>query len=72
MNVGVAVGIQHPEVLENASIAAISDIKESVTTNQRVLSKHDEKWNGMFGKLLEYKEKNKNTLVPQAYKEEPR
>jgi len=57
----VAEGIQRPEAVENTSIAATS-----------VISKHDEKWSSMFGKLLEYKEKNKNTLVPQAYKEEPR
>merc|ERR1740117_1361200 len=42
------------------------------TDHQKVLSKHDEKWNGMFVKLLEFKEKNKNTLVPQCYNQDAR
>ena len=40
--------------------------------NQGVLSKHDEKWHAMFQKLMEYKERNKHTLVPQCYTEDPR
>jgi len=40
--------------------------------NQGVLSKHDEKWHAMFQKLIEYKERNKHTLVPQCYTEDPR
>eukprot|EP00980_Cylindrotheca_fusiformis_P026948 scaffold18138_cov128-Cylindrotheca_fusiformis.AAC.14 len=43
---------------------------------RRVLSKHDEKWNAMFDKLVAYKflEQNANghTLVPQCYHEDPR
>lgn len=41
-------------------------------SNQAVLSKHDEKWHGMFQKLMEFKERNKHTLVPQCYTEDPR
>lgn len=40
--------------------------------SQGVLSKHDEKWHAMFQKLMEYKERNKHTLVPQCYTEDPR
>ncbi len=40
--------------------------------NQGVLSKHDEKWHAMFQKLVEFKERNKHTLVPQCYTEDPR
>ena len=40
--------------------------------HQAVLSKHDEKWHAMFQKLLEFKERNKHTLVPQCYTEDPR
>ena len=40
--------------------------------HQPVLSKHDEKWHAMFQKLMEFKEQNKHTLVPQCYTEDPR
>jgi hypothetical protein len=40
--------------------------------SQGVLSKHDEKWHAMFQKLMEFKERNKHTLVPQCYTEDPR
>lgn len=65
-------GLKSPAATVNSQNIAQSDKNESVTPNQRVLSKHDEKWNGMFGKLLEYKEKNNNTLVPQCYPQDPR
>jgi hypothetical protein len=33
-------------------------------------SKHDEKWNAVFQKLVEYKLKHGHTMVPQCYKED--
>jgi hypothetical protein len=38
----------------------------------KVHSKHDEKWNDMFSKLVEFKQQFKTTLVPQCYDQEPR
>jgi hypothetical protein len=37
-----------------------------------VSTKHDEKWNERFDKLLEYKAKNGNTMVPQCYQDDTR
>jgi hypothetical protein len=39
----------------------------------KVHSKHDEKWNQQFDKLVRYKEEHSgSTLVPQCYSEDPR
>lgn len=35
-------------------------------------SKHDLKWDMMFDKLVEYKHKFHNTMVPQCYDQDPR
>jgi hypothetical protein len=40
--------------------------------SSRIATKHDEKWNAMFQKLLEYKKQNNNTMVPQCYSEDQR
>jgi len=45
---------------------------EGTGQTRRVLSKHDEKWNNMFTRLLEYKKANSHTLVPQCYHDDPR
>jgi hypothetical protein len=37
-----------------------------------VSTKHDEKWNERFDKLLEYKAKHGNTMVPQCYQDDTR
>ena len=64
--------------MESAAVAATTTTPNqqakllTPTDHQKVLSKHDEKWNGMFVKLLEFKEKNKNTLVPQCYNQDAR
>ena len=62
-----------PETAGTIAIASSSTIAVGPPqTSQGVLSKHDEKWHAMFQKLLEYKERNKHTLVPQCYAEDPR
>eukprot|EP00429_Kryptoperidinium_foliaceum_P007691 CAMPEP_0176009660 /NCGR_PEP_ID=MMETSP0120_2-20121206/4364_1 /TAXON_ID=160619 /ORGANISM="Kryptoperidinium foliaceum, Strain CCMP 1326" /LENGTH=326 /DNA_ID=CAMNT_0017342461 /DNA_START=16 /DNA_END=996 /DNA_ORIENTATION=- len=38
----------------------------------KVVSKHDEKWNHMFNRLVAFKEKHKHTNVPQMYDDSPR
>jgi Helicase associated domain len=40
--------------------------------SSRTLSKHDERWNAMFAKLLEYKRQNNSTQVPQCYDQDAR
>lgn len=45
---------------------------EGTGQTRRVLSKHDEKWNNMFNRLLEFKKANNHTLVPQCYHDDPR
>ena len=52
--------------------AAPMEIVAQPPASQGVLSKHDEKWHAMFQKLMEFKERNKHTLVPQCYQEDPR
>ena len=52
--------------------AAPMEIVAQPPASQGVLSKHDEKWHAMFQKLMEFKERNKHTLVPQCYAEDPR
>ena len=39
---------------------------------RRPVSKHDQKWNAMMVKLLEFKATHTHTLVPQNYKDDPR
>lgn len=67
-------GIKSTEPAENDIIigATLDTLGDIPNQSQRVLSKHDEKWNAMFVKLLEFKEKNKNTLVPQCYTDDQR
>ena len=61
-----------PETAGTIAIASSSTIAVGPPqTSQGVLSKHDEKWHAMFQKLLEYKERNKHTLVPQCYAKDP-
>ena len=55
-----------PEVVLQQNAQVIQEMM------QRVLSKHDEKWNHMFQKLVAYKEAHNSTLVPQCYDSEPR
>lgn len=38
----------------------------------KVVSKHEEKWNWMFERLLEFQQKFKHTNVPQMYSDAPR
>lgn len=38
----------------------------------KVISKHEEKWNWMFDRLVEFQEKFKHTNVPQMYSDAPR
>ena len=38
----------------------------------KVISKHEEKWNWMFDRLLEFREKFNHTNVPQMYADAPR
>ena len=38
----------------------------------KVISKHEEKWNWMFDRLLEFREKFHHTNVPQMYADAPR
>ena len=45
---------------------------EPGNNTNRVVTKHDEKWGSMFEKLLEYKKKHNNTMVPQCYHDDPR
>jgi len=74
-SVATAAAVEGLKSAENdMTIAVTMDTLESDIPNQtqRVLSKHDEKWNAMFVKLLEFKEKNKNTLVPQCYTDDQR
>jgi hypothetical protein len=47
-------------------------VEEVTGTTLKVHSKHDEKWNAMFYKLVEFKQQFKTTLVPQCYDQEPR
>jgi hypothetical protein len=62
-----------PEAVGAAAMGATSTIDIAPPpANQGVLSKHDEKWHGMFQKLTEFKDRNKHTLVPQCYSEDPR
>jgi hypothetical protein len=62
-----------PEAVGDVAMGSLSTIDVAPPpVNQGVLSKHDEKWHGMFQKLSEFKERNKHTLVPQCYSEDPR
>jgi len=38
----------------------------------KVISKHEEKWNWMFDRLVEFRDKFKHTNVPQMYADAPR
>lgn len=62
-----------PETAGDVAMGSSSTIAVAPPpANQGVLSKHDEKWHAMFQKLMEFKERNKHTLVPQCYTEDPR
>ena len=84
-NVHVAAAAAAAMDAATAAIGAVSEVGAVVAmdsssamanvlspANQGVLSKHDEKWHSMFQKLMEFKERNKHTLVPQCYSEDPR
>ncbi|CAJ1961345.1 unnamed protein product [Cylindrotheca closterium] len=58
--------------LESLTGAAARADGATTMPTRRVLSKHDEKWNNMFDKLVEYKKANNHTLVPQCYHDDPR
>jgi len=73
--VKVDVGPNNPGgegTLESLTGAAARADGPGAMPTRRVLSKHDEKWNNMFDKLLEYKKANNHTLVPQCYHDDPR
>jgi len=57
---------------EAAAVDAAARPDGAPMPTRRVLSKHDEKWNNMFDRLLEYKKANNHTLVPQCYHDDPR
>ena len=59
-------------VSETAGAVSMESTVAQPPANQGVVSKHDEKWHAMFQKLIEFKERKKNTLVPQCYTEDPR
>jgi hypothetical protein len=67
-----------PAEVEAAAGTAVAMAAEGEGADQgnsnlsRVVTKHDEKWNGRYDQLLEYKAKNGHTMVPQCYHDDPR
>jgi hypothetical protein len=68
------VGRVKPQKLAKKAPVNLSDTADSEGTGEtsKVLSKHDERWNAMFEKLIEYKQQNNSTQVPQCYDNDPR
>ena len=60
-------GMTLPNLAANATHAG-----DEPPSPRRPVSKHDQKWNAMMVKLLEFKATHTHTLVPQNYKDDPR
>jgi hypothetical protein len=72
------VDVEDAVVIDSAGVdpPKEEDAMEGVALEQPppsvVSTKHDEKWNERFDKLLEYKAKHGNTMVPQCYQDDTR